>query len=104
MQVTGVLMMHRGKFPDGLGQIVREVSSLNLAPAYDFVYQTENDIPVKYWMDVPSTDKPGYLKMMREARIAMTKEGYYDKTMMQFLKRVRCKFEPTNYECSMNEE
>ena len=104
MQVTGVLMMHRGKFPDGLGQIVREVSSLNLAPAYDFVYQTENDIPVKYWMDVPGTDKPGYLKMMREARIAMTQDGYYDKTMMQFLKRVRCKFEPTNYECSMNEE
>jgi hypothetical protein len=104
MQVTGVLMMHRGKFPDGLGQIVREVSSLNLAPAYDFIYQTENDIPVKYWMDVPTTDKPGYLKMMREARIAMTQEGHYDKTMMQFLKRVRCKFEPTNYECSMNDE
>lgn len=104
MQVTGVLMMHRGKFPDGLGQIVREVSSLNLAPAYDFVYRTENDIPVKYWMDVPSTDKPGYLKMMREARIAMTQEGYYDKTMMQFLKRVRCKFEPANYECSMKDE
>lgn len=104
MQVTGVLMMHRGKFPDGLGQIVREVSSLNLGPAYDFVYQTERDIAPQYWMDVPATDKPGYLKMMREARIAMTQEGYYDKTMMQFLKRVRCKFEPASYECSMTEE
>lgn len=104
MQVTGVLMMQRGKFPDGLGQIVREVSSANLSPAYDFIQRTETAIPEKYWMDVPMTDKPGYLKMMREARIAMTQEGHYDKSMMQFLKRVRCKFEPTNYECSLNDE
>lgn len=104
MQVTGVLMMQRGKFPEGLGQIVREVSSSNLSPAYDFIQRTETAIPEKYWMDVPMTDKPGYLKMMREARIAMTQEGHYDKSMMQFLKRVRCKFEPTNYECSLNDE
>ncbi len=104
MQVTGVLIMQRGKFPEGIGQIVREFSAMNLTPAYQFVYDTETDIPVKYWMDVAETDKPGYLKMMREARIDMTKEGYYDKTMMQLLKRVRCKFEPTNYECSLNDE
>lgn len=104
MQVTGVLMMQRGKFPDGLGQIVREVSALNFTPAYNFINEVETDIPVKYWMDVPDSDKPGYLKMMRESRIAMTQEGHYDKTMMQFLKRVRCKFAPTNYECSLTEE
>lgn len=104
MQVTGVFMMQRGKFPDGLGQVVREVSAANLAPAYDFVNRIEQDIPAKYWMDVPPTDKLGYLKMMREARIAMMQEGHYDKTMMQLLKRVRCKFEPTNYECSLTDE
>lgn len=104
MQVTGVLMMHRGKFPDGLGQIVREVGSMNLAPAFQFVNEVETDIPVKYWMDVPDSDKPGYLKMMRESRIQMTQEGFYDKTMMQLLKKVRCKFDPTNYECSLKDE
>lgn len=104
MQVTGVLMMQRGKFPEGLGQIVREFSAMNLTPAYQFVNEIESDIPVKYWMDVSETDKPGYLKMMREARIQMTQEGFYDKTMMQVLKRVRCKFEPANYECSLADE
>jgi hypothetical protein len=104
MQVTGVLMMHRGKFPDGLGQIVREVSSMNLAPAFQFVNEIENDIPVKYWMDVPDADRPGYLKMMRESRIQMTQEGFYDKTMMQLLKKVRCKFEPASYECALKDE
>jgi hypothetical protein len=104
MQVTGVLLMHRGKFPDGLGEVVREESALNLQPAYDFINETETDIPIKYWMDVPDADKPGYLKMMREARIAMMQEGYYDKTMMHVLKQVRCKFDPGNYECAMKDE
>ena len=104
MQVTGTLLMHRNKFPAGLGQIIREVTSMQLAPAYQFIYETENEIPVKYWMDIPETDRQGYIKMMREARIAMTKEGHYDPRMMQLLKRVRCKFEPTHYECSLKDE
>ena len=104
MQVTGTLLMHRNKFPAGLGQIIREVTSMQLAPAYQFIYETENEIPVKYWMDIPEADRQGYIKMMREARIAMTKEGHYDPRMMQLLKRVRCKFEPTHYECSLKDE
>lgn len=104
MQVTGTLMMHRNKFPTGLGQIIREVTAMQLAPAYQFIYETENEIPVKYWMDIPEADRQGYIKMMREARIAMTKEGHYDPRMMQLLKRVRCKFEPTHYECSLKDE
>ncbi len=104
MQVTGTLLMHRNKFPAGLGQIIREVTSMQLAPAYQFVYETENEIPIKYWMDIPETDRQGYIKMMREARISMTKEGHYDLRMMQLLKRVRCKFEPTHYECSLKNE
>jgi hypothetical protein len=55
-------------------------------------------------MDVPAADKPGYIKLMRESRIEMTKEGYYDKRMMSFLKKIRCQFDPTNYECSMTDE
>ncbi|HEX5360685.1 MAG TPA: putative solute-binding protein, partial [Fluviicoccus sp.] len=31
LQVTGVLMMHRGKFPDGIGQLVREFTAMQLA-------------------------------------------------------------------------
>jgi hypothetical protein len=41
---------------------------------------------------------------MREARISMTKEGFYDPKMMALLKKIRCKFEPTMAECSSKEE
>lgn len=104
LQVTGVLMMYQNKFPDGLGPLIREFVAGQLAPAYQFVLETENEIPSKFWMDIPEADKPGYIAMMRTARIQMTKEGHYDKQMMRLLKNVRCKLEPTNYECSMDEE
>lgn len=104
MQLTASLVMQRNKFPDGLGQILREITSMQLMPAYQFIYETESDIPIKYWMDVPAADQPGYHKLMREARIDMTKEGHYDKRMMNVLKQVRCKFEPSNFECTMNDE
>jgi hypothetical protein len=104
LQVTGVMMMHRGRFPDGLGQLVREYAATQLEPAYHFVNETEQSIPAKYWMDVPAADKPGYIKLMREARLDMVKAGYYDPRMMSLLKRVRCAIEPTQYECSLNDE
>jgi hypothetical protein len=41
---------------------------------------------------------------MREARIQMTKEGYYDPDMMKLLKQVRCSQAPSHYECALNDE
>jgi hypothetical protein len=104
LQVTGVMMMHRGKFPDGIGQLMREFTAMQLAPAYQFILETESAIPVKYWMDIPESDKPGYVNMLRNARLAVTKDGFYDPRMMKLLKKVRCKLEPANYECSMDDE
>ena len=104
MQVTATLLMKRNKFPAGMGQIIREITALQLMPAYQFIYETETAIPSKYWMDVPEPDQAGYIKLMREARIDMTKQGFYDKRMMSVLKQVRCKFEPTHYECTLKDE
>ncbi|WP_410209170.1 putative solute-binding protein [Aquirhabdus sp.] len=104
IQITGVMMMHRGKFPDGVGQLVREFSAMQTPMAYPFITETEQAIEPKYWMDVPAADKAGYIKLMRESRISLTKEGLYDKNMMSFLKKIRCQFDPSNYECSMTDE
>lgn len=104
LQVTGMMMMHRGKFPDGIGQLMREFIAMQLAPAYQFILETESAIPVKYWMDIPESDKPGYINMLRSARLAVTKDGFYDPRMMKLLKSVRCKLDPSNYECSLSDE
>ena len=104
VQVTGTLIMHRDKFPVGMGSVAREIISKQLAPAFKFVDRLEKNIPEKYWMDIPEGDKPGYMKIMREARIQMTKEGYYNAEMMKILKKIRCGQTPSNFECSLNDE
>ena len=43
-------------------------------------------------------------RMLREARIHMTQEGTYDPTMMNIMKRVRCKHDPANEECGTFDE
>lgn len=104
VQLTVVTLMHRNRFPDGVGALVREYSATQLAPAYQFIDATEKRIPAAYWMDVPASDKPGYIKLMRESRIAMTQQGFYHPKMMALLKKIRCRAEPSSYECSLNEE
>ena len=104
VQVTGTLIMHRNKFPAGMGSIAREIISKQLSPAFKFIDQTESKIEDKYWMDIREAEKPGYQKIMREARIQMTKEGYYDAEMMSILKKIRCSETPSHFECGLKEE
>lgn len=107
VQVTAALLVNteKGRFDDpAANQKIREYVSTQLGTAYKFIKKEEKAIAKKYWMEVPAKDKPGYQKMMREARIQMTKDGYYDKKMMKLLKKVRCKYNPSNYECSLNDE
>lgn len=104
IQVTGTLIMHRNKFPAGMGPIAREMISKQLSPAFQFVDKLEREVPDKYWFDIREADKPGYIKIMREARIQMTKEGFYDPTMMKILKKVRCGQTPSSFECALNDE
>ena len=104
IQVTGTLIMHRNKFPAGMGPIAREMISKQLSPAFQFVDKLEGEVPDKYWFDIREADKPGYIKIMREARIQMTKEGFYDPTMMKILKKVRCGQTPSSFECALNDE
>lgn len=104
IQVTGTLIMQRNKFPAGMGSIAREIISKQLTPAFQFVDRIEADIPNQYWLSLNESDKPGYVRLMREARIQMTKEGFYDKDMMKLLKQVRCSQEPSNYECATSDE
>ncbi|MDR0235440.1 putative solute-binding protein [Acinetobacter sp.] len=104
IQVTGTLIMHRNKFPAGMGPIAREMISKQLNPAFEFVDKIEREVPDKYWFDIREADKPGYIKIMREARIQMTKEGYYDPAMMKILKKVRCGQIPSSFECALNDE
>ncbi len=104
LQVTGNVIIRQNKFPAGFGQKSREWISSQLPRAMQNVEKTERDIPAKYWMEIPANDQVGYIKLMREARIELTKEGFYNTKMMSLLKRVRCQQNPSSFECALKDE
>lgn len=104
LQVTGNLIIHPEKFPAGFGQKSREWVKGQLPRAFGILGKMKADIPQKYWMEVPSADKPGYQKLMREARINLTAKGIYDKRMMKLLWQFRCREDAKNFECALQDE
>jgi TRAP-type C4-dicarboxylate transport system substrate-binding protein len=75
-----------------------------LDQAYTLIDMVEKDIDARYWLDLSPEEKDKYKRMMREARIQLTHDGYYDPRMMALLKRVRCKHNPSSFECSLKDE
>ena len=110
VQITATVLIRRDKFIkevpdfDERVQKMREFAFTKLDVVERMVNASEADIPKKYWMDLTKADQDKYTRLMREVRINMTKEGMYDKKMMSLMKKVRCKVEPTNEECSQNLE
>ncbi len=109
LQVTAAVIIRRDKFKDipGFDDAMikmREYAAGRLDMIEKIILKGESDIPAKYWMDLSTADKDKYTAMMRDARISMTKEGYYDPKMMSLLKKIRCKSAPANVECTLKDE
>lgn len=104
LQVTGNVIIRKDKFPATYGQQSRTWVASQLPRMMSLLSKQEAAIPAKYWMDIPANDKVGYVKLMRESRVALTKEGLYNKNMMSLLKRARCQVEPSSFECALKDE
>lgn len=104
MQITAVMVIRHDRFNPNDGQKMRDIVVKQIDPAFSMIKKAEDDIPSQYWSKVPRVDIDGYFKMMREARVTLTRDGEYDPDMMHFLKRVRCRYNPDDAECIMDEE
>lgn len=104
VQITANLIIRHDRFPAGFGQKTREYIVTQLDRAFSVIAKSEQDIDKKYWMEISPKDKENYTRLMREARLQLTREGFYDKRMMSVLKRVRCKYDPSAAECALKDE
>ena len=104
IQVTGDILIRPEKFPDGFGQKSRVWVAGLIGRQIETINRVEKAIDPKYWLDLSPNDKLGYIKLMREARISLTRDGIYNKKMMSLLKKVRCTQDPMSFECSMTGE
>lgn len=108
--ITGAIVVNReamlAKFPDMDQQILamRDYALAGLEDVFERLQQIEKEIDEKHWMELSAEDRKRYTQLMREVRIELTRQGFYDSRMMGILKRVRCSHNPGNAECTMNDE
>ncbi|MFI4984340.1 MAG: putative solute-binding protein [Rickettsiales bacterium] len=101
---TLVVLIHPDKFPDGYGQSSRTWFVGQLDRQMGAMNKIEKSIDAKYWGTIPANAAQGNIKVIREARLSLTRDGVYNKKMIGILKKIRCRQDPTNYECSFKDE
>lgn len=103
-QISATLLIRRDRFPPDFGQKSRAYVLTQMDKAFAIVARAEKEIPEAQWLDLSPADEARYVKMMREARMQLTREGVYDKTMMRLLRNIRCKVGPGDSECALAQE
>ncbi|MCB1659738.1 MAG: hypothetical protein KDI39_16080 [Pseudomonadales bacterium] len=101
-QLTFQVIINPDKFPEQFAQHSRQYFYQQFDKVLKTIYQAEEDI--LFFFPVPVGDEPKYQEMMREARISMTKEGFYHPVMMKLMKKIRCRLQAAQAECSDNRE
>lgn len=104
LQVSMQLMIRRDKFPAGFGQMSRDYVQTTADHAFGIIHNVENGIDARFWMHISRAERNEYYATVRTARARLAKEGFYDKRMLNILKRVRCKSVPDDAECSEGDE
>lgn len=99
-QLTLQLIGRRDKFPTEVAQLVREDFYRHFHEIEAQVEQQTGDIPQSVWIAITDQEKSEYQVLMQEARVALRDRGYYDGKMLTLQRKVRCKIEPANAECS----
>ncbi|WP_290871414.1 putative solute-binding protein [Aquabacterium sp.] len=102
--LTYQVVLNKTKFPEGFGQISREYWSTQFDRSLQLIKQADASIPPATWMDLTPENSYKYTLMLRESRIDIAQKGLYDKRGLKVIKRVRCKVNPSDPECTTKSE
>ena len=103
-QMNGQLILRKDRFPAQFGQKSREYAYKNFPKALEHILEAEKNIPEKYWVDLSKEKHTKYKEMLRQVRIELKDEGIYDPRMLKILFKLRCRANPSHYECVENLE
>lgn len=98
-QLTAQVILKKDKFPADFAAQSRKYMLGQFDRAMRVIENANSEVNKKWWIRIPEADKLRYDEMLREARIALTKDGTYSKDMMSLLRKVRCKHEASRAEC-----
>lgn len=98
------LIVKQDAYPAGFGQKSRSWFAAQTPKLMAKVVRDDASIPSKYWLDIPTEDQVGYLRILRQMRIEFVQNKTYNPRMMSLIKRLRCQQDKTNYECKLKGE
>lgn len=93
------VILHRDRFPENAGQMVRDEAVRRIEEAYQIIAQAEAEIPDDAWMYPPAEDVQEYNQMLREVRLSLLEEGLYDERAIRLMKAIRCRVDGSRAEC-----
>jgi hypothetical protein len=103
--LTAQIDIHYKQFPTGFGDKSRAWVYQNLwDPAMRVIKKAEANIPARYWVDLDAKQKANYQQMFAGVREKLWKANVYSHRMQTLLKRIRCRSNPSDPECSTNME
>jgi hypothetical protein len=104
MIVTFQLVVHRDRFSADFPQVSRDFWLTQFDRGLQVVRKAEADIPLVTWIDLSPEEAARTTLKLREARIDIAKQGIYNKQGLKILKRIRCKINPADAQCSTRSE
>jgi hypothetical protein len=103
-QMNFQMVIRHQKFPADFGQRSREYTYTHFDKALEHIRKAEADIPQKYWLDLPEEKEIEYKEMLRRIRMSLSEQNVYDKRMMKLMFKLRCRSNPSHYECAERKE
>jgi hypothetical protein len=97
-QATMQMIGHKNKFPTEIAQLLREQFYAGFDETVKRI-EAETNVPDKWWIPIPDEDKRNYEVMMQDARIELREQDYYHPKMLTLARKVRCKLDPSRFEC-----
>ncbi|WP_010410718.1 putative solute-binding protein [Leptospira inadai] len=103
-QLTFQIVARQKDFPENFGNTSRYWAATQFDSMLALTKRAEQEIPAKFWLEVPKELANSYFEKFREVRIKLRDKKVYHPAILKLMKGVRCKSDPSAAECSDNLE
>jgi len=99
-QLSLQIIIRQAEFPEEFGQKSRTYAFSQFDKAVQLAQSYEDMIAPQWWLSISESNKKRYNDIYRKTRISLRDQGIYDARMLKLMRRVRCKKDPQQPECS----
>lgn len=98
--ITMNFILHNNpKIPKDFGQKSREWFGKKSPQLFKMVKQWDATIPKRFWVEIETIDRPAYEHLASQLRKEFVDNKIYDPVMMNLIRHLRCKQDPSFVEC-----